>query len=183
MGLIGCGKAGESGIFAQNLIAQLPALRRYATGLAGRASEADDLVQDCIERALRQPDSLREAHRMGAWLRSIVFNLYVDETRRWRNRRMVDVTDMQDDLALSAPAEDRVGIRDFSNAMHSLSTEHRQILLLVGVEGLSYREVADELGVPVGTVMSRLARARERLRAALEGAPSNVVKLRRTEPG
>jgi RNA polymerase sigma-70 factor (ECF subfamily) len=151
--------------------------------LAGRAGEADDLVQDCIERALRQPDSLREAHRMGAWLRSIVFNLYVDETRRWRNRRMVDVTDMQDDLALSTPPEDRVGLRDFSTAMQSLSAEHRQILLLVGVEGLSYREIAVELGVPVGTVMSRLARARERLRAALEGAQTNVVKLRLTEPG
>jgi RNA polymerase sigma-70 factor (ECF subfamily) len=180
LGLVG-GNTRESGIFAHNLIAQLPALRRYATGLAGRASEADDLVQDCIERALRQPDSLREAHRMGAWLRSIVFNLYVDETRRWRNRKMVDVADMQDDLAMSAPPEDRAGIHDFSKAMHSLSAEHRQILLLVGVEGLSYREIADELGVPVGTVMSRLARARERLRATLEGTDTNVVKLRRTD--
>ncbi len=88
---------------------------------------------------------------------------------------------MQDDLALSAPPEDRAGIRDFSMAMHSLSDEHRQILLLVGVEGLSYREIAEELGVPVGTVMSRLARARERLRAALEAPESNVVPLRRTD--
>ena len=158
----------EAGIFAEDMIAQLPALRRYAAGLVGRTGEADDLVQDCIERALRRPDALKDRARMGAWLRSILHNLFVDGQRRVRGRGgALDVRDMEDDLALSAPPQDRAGLRDFGRAMAGLSIEHRQVLLLVGVEGLSYREVAAELGVPVGTVMSRLARGRAALRDAL----------------
>ncbi len=89
---------------------------------------------------------------------------------------MVDVRDLEDDLALSTPPADRAGMQDFYAATMRLSLEHRQILLLVGVEGLSYREVAAELGVPVGTVMSRLARARDRLREALD-APATEAKI------
>jgi RNA polymerase sigma-70 factor (ECF subfamily) len=91
----------------------------------------------------------------------------------------VDVRDLEDDLALSTQPEDRAGMQDFYAATMKLSLEHRQILLLVGVEGLSYREVAAELGVPIGTVMSRLARARDRLREALEspGAGAEIVPL------
>jgi RNA polymerase sigma-70 factor (ECF subfamily) len=156
----------------------LPSLRRYATGLVGRGGEADDLVQECVERALRRPETLQQRERMGAWLRSILHNLFVDDLRRRRGRgNSVDVRDMEDDLALSAPPEDRSGLRDFGCAMASLSIEHRQILLLVGVEGLSYRQIADELAIPLGTVMSRLARARERLRQALDAPDAVVVKL------
>jgi len=171
------GAAGRLGIFANDLIAHLPALRRYATGLAGRAAEADDLVQDCIERALRWQDGLQQRERMGAWLRSILHNVFVDDLRRRRVRgTMVDVRDLEDDLALSTPPADRAGMRDFYTATMQLSLEHRQILLLVGVEGLSYREVAAELGVPIGTVMSRIARARERLREALD-APAGGAEI------
>ena len=159
----------EGGIFSDKLIAHLPALRRYATGLAGQAGEADDLVQDCMERALKHPDALAQQDRMGAWLRSILHNLFIDGIRRRRlGGSMVDIRDLEDDLALSAPPEDRSGIRDLVRATMGLSLEHRQVLLLVGVEGLSYREVAAELGVPIGTVMSRLARGRDRLREALD---------------
>jgi RNA polymerase sigma-70 factor (ECF subfamily) len=168
------------GIFANDLIAHLPALRRYATGLAGRAAEADDLVQDCIERALRRQDGLQQRDRMGAWLRSILHHIFIDDLRRRRlGGTMVDVRDLEDDLALSTPPADRAGMGDFYAAVMRLSLEHRQILLLVGVEGLSYREVAAELGVPIGTVMSRLARARERLREALDGpgAGAQIVPL------
>ncbi len=174
------GTAGRLSIFASDLIAHLPALRRYATGLAGRAAEADDLVQDCIERALRRQDGLQQRESMGAWLRSILHNVFVDDLRRRRVRgTMVDVRDLEDDLALSTQPEDRAGMQDFYAATMKLSLEHRQILLLVGVEGLSYREVAAELGVPIGTVMSRLARARDRLREALEspGAGAEIVPL------
>ena len=140
-------------------------------------------MQDCIERALKQADKLREHQRLGGWLRSIVHNLYIDELRRRRVRGIEeDITEMSDTFALSAPAEDRGSRKDFVAAMESLTVEHRQILLLVGLEGLNYREIAEELKIPAGTVMSRLARARERLRAALEtGAPaaesSNVALL------
>ncbi len=172
-------KGAEAGIFADDMIAQLPALRRYAAGLAGRTGEADDLVQDCIERALRRPDALQNRVRMGAWLRSILHNLFVDELRRRRGRgSVVDVRDMEDDLALSAPPQDSSGVRDFGRAMAGLSVEHRQILLLVGVEGLSYRQVADELAIPAGTVMSRLARARAALRQALEASENPVSRGR-----
>jgi RNA polymerase sigma-70 factor (ECF subfamily) len=156
--------------FGQALIAQLPALRRYARALVGNTALADDLVQDCIERALRQWEGLRDFQRLGSWLRSILHNLYVDDLRRIRSRgREEEVTELADDPALSTPAPDGALAIDFTRALGSLSVEHRQVLLLVGLENRNYRDVAEELGIPIGTVMSRLARGRERLRSALEG--------------
>lgn len=156
---------------AARLIAHLPALRRYAVALCGNAALADDLVQDGIERALTRTASLREPERLGAWLRSIVHNLYVDEMRRRRVRGVsVDVADLSNDLALSTAPPDRGTPNDVARAMAGLSTEHRQVLILAAVEQLNYREIAEELAVPVGTVMSRLSRARAALRAALEPA-------------
>jgi RNA polymerase sigma-70 factor (ECF subfamily) len=158
--------------FAARLIAQVPTLRRYATALCGDASLADDLVQDGIERALNRAATLEQPERLGAWLRSIVHNLFLDELRRRKVRGVpVDVEDMANDLALSTQARGEGPLADVHRAMHGLSVEHRQVLVLAGVEELSYREIAEELGVPLGTVMSRLARARAALRAALEPAP------------
>lgn len=155
--------------FSAALIAQLPALRRYAAALAGSIAAGDDLVQDCLERALRQAGTLRDHRRLAAWLRSILYNLYVDELRRRRSRGIEEeISSLADDVALSVPPAERGSFRDFTAAMNALTAEHRQILLLVGLEGMSYREIAAELGVPIGTVMSRLARARERLRGMLE---------------
>jgi RNA polymerase sigma-70 factor (ECF subfamily) len=163
--------------FGKALIAQLPALRRYARALSGNAALADDLVQDCIERALRQGEGLREMQRLGGWLRSILHNLYIDELRRSRSRgHEQEVTEMADDLALSTPAQDGTTGIDFVRAMATLSVEHRQVLLLVGLESKNYRDVAEELGIPIGTVMSRLARGRERLRSALEGERPTQVR-------
>ncbi|HEY4114639.1 MAG TPA: RNA polymerase sigma factor [Rhizomicrobium sp.] len=160
---------GKDAQFRSALIAQLPALRRYAAALSGSLAAGDDLVQDCIERALRQSHRLREFEKLASWLRSILHNLYVDELRRKRSRGIEeDVTDLADTLAANAPATDRPMLHEFTAAMGTLSNEHRQILMLVGVEGMNYRSIAEELDVPIGTVMSRLARARERLRAALE---------------
>jgi RNA polymerase sigma-70 factor (ECF subfamily) len=156
--------------FGQALIGQLPALRRYARALVGNTAHADDLVQDCIERALRQKDRLREPQRLGGWLRSILHNLYIDELRRARSRGPErDIDDYSDDYAVSTPPADRGTAIDLTRAMDTLTLEHRQVLLLVGLENLNYREIAAELKIPIGTVMSRLARARERLRSALEG--------------
>lgn len=139
-------------------------------------------MQDCVERALRQGDRLRDPQRLGAWLRSILHNLYIDELRRKRSRGVEeDIADMQDDFALSVAPADRAPLHEFVAAMNALSAEHRQILLLVGLEGKNYREIAEELHIPVGTVMSRLARARERLRNAMESgtepAAENVSSL------
>jgi len=157
--------------FGQALIAALPAARRYATGLCGERALADDLVQDGIERALQRCEQLQSLERIGAWLRTIVYNLYMDELRRRRGRGAgVDVAELTNDLSLSTPARDGTAMADLTRATAQLSVEHRQILVLAGVEELSYREMADELAVPIGTVMSRLARARAALRGALEGA-------------
>jgi RNA polymerase sigma-70 factor (ECF subfamily) len=158
------------------LIEHLPGLRRYATALTGSASAADDLVQDCIERALRRWATLQDRQRLAAWLRSILHNLYLDEKRRGRSRGIgVDLTEMDNDLALSALPEDRTVATDLTRAMSRLSAEHRQILLLVGLEGLSYREIADELSIEIGTVMSRLARARDRLRQIMDEGENGRV--------
>lgn len=163
--------------FVQALVAQLSGLRRYAIALVGNATLADDLIQDCIERALRQSTHLRDLERLPGWLRRILYNLYIDEIRRNRGRgKQQDIAELSDHLELSVSASDGIAIRDFLEAINALSLEHRQILLLVGLEGLNYREIADELKIPIGTVMSRLARARERLRSILEDG-SDIVHL------
>lgn len=155
--------------FNEALIAQLPALRRYAAALSGGVAAGDDLVQDCLERALKQSDQLRDQRKIASWLRSILHNLFMDELRRRRSRGIEeDIAELTNDFALSVPAADRAEFHEFAAAMDIVGHEHRQILLLVGLEGLSYREIADELHLPMGTVMSRLARARARLRHVLE---------------
>ena len=159
------------------IAASIPRLRRYATALIGDVSEADDLVQDCVERALSRIETLRDPERLTPWLLSILHNLHVSAVRaRQRRGIAVAVDGLADDLALSVPAEDRPAVRDFVRCMAALSPEHRQVLLLVSLEGLSYREVTEVLDIPIGTVMSRLARARERLRVLLEGGEDRVVR-------
>jgi RNA polymerase sigma-70 factor (ECF subfamily) len=165
--------------FVTALVAQLPGLRRYAVALVGNAALADDLVQDSIERALTQSAQLRDMQRLPIWLRRILHNLYIDEIRRnkWKGKQQ-NIADLADHIELSTPALDGMGPRDFLRAIGALSVEHRQILLLVGLDDLDYREIADVLGIPIGTVMSRLERARERLRNLMQnGAESNVVAL------
>jgi RNA polymerase sigma-70 factor (ECF subfamily) len=157
------------------LLAHVPGLRRYAAALAGNAADADDLVQDCIERALVRQDTLREPDSLGRWLKTILHNLYVTKLRR-RRAASVPIEDFAEDLALSVPPEDQGQIRDLVRALGALSVEHRQVLLLVSLEGLSYREVAEVLDIPIGTVMSRLARARERLRSLLDGDEDRAVR-------
>jgi len=164
--------------FAKAIVAQLPGLRRYATALVGNATLADDLVQDCIERALRQSSQLRDLQHLPGWLRRILHNLYMDDLRRHRRRgKQQDIAEFADHLELSVSNSDSTSSRDFISAMNALSSEHRQILLLVGLEDLTYREIADELGVPMGTVMSRLARARERLRSAMQDDTAGIAPI------
>ncbi len=155
------------------MIASLPALRRYALGLSGSVALADDLVQDCIERALLRLDTLENENGITPWLRTILFSVFVDERRRWRNRVATaesDVLEMMVDQ--SAAPDQRAELAQTMRAMTTLAPQHRQVLFLVGVEGLGYREAAEELGVPIGTVMSRLARARDHLREVLDAATS-----------
>jgi RNA polymerase sigma-70 factor, ECF subfamily len=151
--------------FTDALITALPALRRYAVALVGCAVEADDLVQGSIQRAMRRSAQLRELPRMAGWLRRILYNLHCAELLSGKAySRRHDITELADQLELGAPAAERCAMRALSRAMSQLTVEHRDILLLVSVEELNYREIGEELGIPQGTVMSRLERARQLLR-------------------
>jgi RNA polymerase sigma factor (sigma-70 family) len=148
----------------------LPRLRRYAIALAGDVSTADDLVQDCIERAWKNRSAIKDERAIFAWLRAILHNVNIDRVRLRRRRpeEAESLDAVSETLSNGAAGDELARSMEFVRAMNRLTIEHRQVLLLIGLESLSYREVADELGVPIGTVMSRLARARERLRALLE---------------
>ncbi len=164
------------------MIAHLPALRRYALGLSGTVPAADDLVQDCIERALRRMETLQSEEKMAGWLRSILYNLFIDGRRQMKQRgEGVRLDAVENSPGNIVPPDRRHEAQEALRATSMLSAQHRQVLILVGVEGLSYRDAADEMGVPVGTVMSRLARARDQLRTLKEqGVPAHApVPLRR----
>ncbi len=157
----------------------LPRLRRYALALARDHARADDLVQDTVERALRKFSLWRRGTDLRAWLFTIMHNLYLNQIRDERAAAHTPLSDDVGELAGASAHTDRLEIRDLGSALQRLSPEFREVILLVGLEQLSYQETAAVLGVPVGTVMSRLARARERLRALLEGGDAN--KLRRVK--
>jgi RNA polymerase sigma-70 factor, ECF subfamily len=156
--------------FGAVLVEALPRLRRYAIALVGDVSTADDLVQDCMERAWKNRSSVRDDRAVFAWLRKILHNANIDRMRLRRRRpeELETLDAVSDTISNGHGGDGAAPSMDVARAMNQLTLEHRQVLLLIGLEGLSYREVADELGVPIGTVMSRLARARERLRAVLE---------------
>ena len=156
----------------------LPRLRRYARVLArGDRTRADDLVQDCVERALSRLHLWREGSDRRTWMFTIMHNLHVNQARR--SARAPDRVPLDDDGALSAPAadpEERVFLQQLAGFMSALPEEQSEVLYLVAVEGLRYREVADTLKIPEGTVMSRLARARDTLRARLQDPNRNYIR-------
>lgn len=161
------------------MLACIPRLRRYARALVGNGAEADDLVQDTMERAWRHLSSWRRGSDMRAWLFGIMHNLYVDQRRR--AGPVLDALDESvPEPAARSMQPDALLLRDLESALRLLPADQREVLLLVGLEEMRYEEVAATLGIPVGTVMSRLARARERLRALMEGrnpvSPLKVVK-------
>lgn len=153
--------------FADALAQQIPRLRRYARALTHDSSWADDLVQDTLERALQRRWLFRLNTNLTAWLFTMLYRLYLNEAPR---RRVATVT-VEDALEPFAPG-DLVQQIDLQRALARLSPEHRAVIVLVGLEQLSYQEVAEVLNVPQGTVMSRLARAREHLRKLLSEPPA-----------
>jgi RNA polymerase sigma-70 factor, ECF subfamily len=159
------------------IAAELPRLRRHAVSLLYSHADAEDLVQDCLETALIKRDSLQNVARLRSWLFSILNNLFLMRLRAEKRRgKPSSIEDFADSLAAAVPPQDRALATDLARAMGRLSAEHRQILLLINVEQYSYQEVAESLGIPIGTVMSRLARARLQLRALLEDHRLRVVK-------
>lgn len=150
----------------------LPALRRFARSLCADAAAADDLVQETLERALSRWHARRDAYALQPWLFSILYRRFLDERRRatrWARLRALFAGEA-DDAADTALSPERVHEgREHLAAFARLPAEQRGLLLLVAVEGFSYREAAAALGVPIGTVMSRLARARVQIKSYLDG--------------
>jgi RNA polymerase sigma-70 factor (ECF subfamily) len=144
----------------------IPALRRYAWALLRNRDDADDLVHDCLVRALDKLHTRRDDADVRAWLFTIMHNLFVSQHRRRKSRPIAEPLDESHDSAFSqrAEQEDRLLWRDMLRGLARLPEEQRSVVLLVSVEDLSYAETAEVLGVPIGTVMSRLARGREKLR-------------------
>jgi RNA polymerase sigma-70 factor (ECF subfamily) len=166
----------KDGELTARILAEVPVLRRHAQSLLYSRADAEDLVQDCLETALQKAGSLQDPGRLRGWLFSILNNLFLMRLRREARRgRVLPIEEFADSLAASVPPADRDRARDLARAMGRLSAEHRQILLLINLEGQSYQEAAEALGVPIGTVMSRLARARQRLRAVLQGDELRAV--------
>ena len=150
--------------FRQRVEAAIPALRRYARALTRDAETADDIVQDTLVRALRAEHLFHDGD-VRAWLYTILTNLNRNRLRTLSRRPMV-MPIKDSDAATSGPDS---GTRDIGRALEELAEEQRAALLLVVLEGLTYREAAEVQGVPIGTVMSRLARARMQIKAYLDG--------------
>lgn len=167
--------------FAQDLIELLPRLRRFATSLTGNWEDGDDLVQAACERALRARDQWQEGTRLDAWMFQIIRNLWIDMVRKRRTQGY------RDDLGA---AEDVVGedgrqateailmLGSVQERLTHLSDEQREVLVCVCVDDNSYGEAAKKLGIPIGTVMSRLARARRRLAEELGLLPDAPASSR-----
>jgi len=152
----------ESAAIAEHI----PRLRRYARALAGDSHRADDLVQDTLERALAKFHLWRHGSDLRAWMFSIMHNVFINQLKARRELALDEATEAS--LA-GAPQSDPLLLRDLDAALRKLPVEQREVLLLVGLEQLSYAEVSKALGIPLGTVMSRLSRGRERLRALMSG--------------
>ena len=160
--------------FADQLIAVLPRLRRFARGLSGSVVDADDLVQAACERALARRHQFQEGTRFDSWMFRIVQTIWIDQVRA-RDVRKENGDVAEERLGSDEPVrrvEARLALDEVRRAIHRLSPDQRTALLLVTVEGLSYKEAAEVMQVPVGTIMSRLARARLALQLQLDAPRS-----------
>lgn len=155
---------------------QIPALRRYAYALTRDHDAADDLVQDCLERALSRWLLRRSSGDLSAWLFAILRNLYIDSYRTRQRRGVHAPIEGALTVAVTTDQEGALDARDALAALDHLSEDQKTILLLIGVEDFSYEEASRILGIPLGTVMSRLSRARQRLRTVMETGRSTFLR-------
>jgi RNA polymerase sigma-70 factor (ECF subfamily) len=150
------------------LLAWAPRLRRYARALVGNRDDADDLVQDTLERAWIKSGLWHGVADMRAWLFSLMHNLHVDGVRRGR-LQTAPLDHDTPEIATPPRQQEQLAVMDLQAALDQLPQEQKEILLLVALEDMAYADIAATLGIPLGTVMSRLSRGRERLRAVMEG--------------
>lgn len=164
----------------------IPRLRRYALALTGNREAADDLTQDALERAWRKRALWQPGTDLRAWLFAVMHNVYVNAVRSARATESLDeegpAADAVHALQAGSAADGGVVLSELRAALTQLAPEQREVVLLVGLEQMSYAEAASVLDVPIGTVMSRLARGRERLRLLLEaGGQTPAATLRRVK--
>ena len=165
----------------------IPALRRYASAMLRDRDLADDLVQDCLERVISNWHGRRRAEDTRQWVFAIAHNLAVNKLRQDARRGIhLAIEEVDESVMVTPPTQEhRVRYGELMRALDTLSDDQRSVILLVSVEDLSYAEAAEALGIPIGTVMSRLARGREKLQKALDGAlapaerPTGTPHLRR----
>lgn len=155
---------------------QIPRLRRYARALTGDAVRADDLVQDTLERAWSKFALWRAGSDLRAWLFAIMHNVYVNQITSGKAREWAPLDDEALDVPVAAAQERALEMRDLLASLAQLPPEYREVLLLVGLEELRYQDVAKVLKLPIGTVMSRLSRGRERLRRLMDGEAAPVLR-------
>ncbi len=162
---------------------EIPRLRRFARALTRDPDWADDLVQDCVERALSRWSTWRGGDSARAWLFTILHNLHANAVRRRARARAIFGHPVRPpEMATPPPQAGSLSLRDLDLALQRLPDDQRRAILLVGLEGLTYAEVASVTGVPMGTVMSRLSRGRERLRRLMaEGSNDGGPVLRRVK--
>lgn len=161
---------------SHQILEHIPRLRRYARALLGDRDAADDLVQDTLERAWNKFYLWRPGSDLRAWLFTIMHNVFVNQVRSKRS----DIERTMEELpvvAVRATQSDSLEIADVERSLRALPDEQREVLLLVAIEEMTYDEVSRALAIPIGTVMSRLSRARERMRRLIAGAES-VVPLK-----
>jgi RNA polymerase sigma-70 factor (ECF subfamily) len=157
----------------QLIVPFIPNLRRYARALIGDREGADDLVQDTLERAVRKfhlwrPGDLR------AWLFSIMHNVFVNQLKA---RKVAYEVEIDDSIAAPQSSVTSTDLMDLDRALMALSPDQREVVLLVALEDMTYAEVSRALGIPIGTVMSRLSRAREKLRRLMEGEAARGLRV------
>jgi RNA polymerase sigma-70 factor, ECF subfamily len=157
------------------LVEQIPRLRAYARALTRNATAADDLVQECLTRALSKSHLWQEGTDLRAWLFTILHNQYVNQVRRAvREGTVVALSDAEakQELTISPNQDKRLELRDLERALAELPEDQRSTVLLVGMEGLNYEEAAAVFDVPIGTIRSRLSRGRATLRQLMDRGPS-----------
>ncbi|HEX9462704.1 MAG TPA: sigma-70 family RNA polymerase sigma factor [Alphaproteobacteria bacterium] len=158
------------------IVAQIPHLRRYARALIGDRALAEDLVQDSLERAWSRFHLWREGSNLRTWLFTIMHNLHANLARNASRRPMAAPIDDEFSLPTRPTQEDQMEVAAIEAALARLPEEQRQVVLLVGLEEMTYQEAAAALEIPVGTVMSRLHRGRERLREMMTAASGTGLR-------
>jgi RNA polymerase sigma-70 factor (ECF subfamily) len=166
----------------EEIMVHIPRLRRYARALLSNVELADDLVQDTLERGLRNVDRFRLDSDLRAWLFAIMHNMFVNQVsgaaRRGAAISLDDACLPESHLAVRATQSSSLELRDLDAALQRLPVEQREVVLMVGLEEMSYAEVALALELPIGTVMSRLSRGRERLRTLMAvDRPAATLKV------